>query len=151
MEIILRQDIDELGLEGDIVDVARGYARNFLIPKGRALEATQQNIKALELQRKKIDVRRLKAREQAESLKEKMADIEIAFSQKAGEEGKLYGSITSMDVASALEKQGIVIDRRKVVMERPIKNVGEFEFPVRIYPQVTGTVKVVVVPEEKKE
>lgn len=151
MEIILRQDVDELGLEGDIVNVAKGYARNYLIPKGIALEASPQNIKAFELQRKKIEVKRLKAREEAEKLKQELDGMVITFSQKAGEEGKLYGSVTTMDIASHLEKKGIVINRRKVALEKPIKTVGEFEVPVKIYPEVTGSVRVVVAPEKEKE
>ena len=151
MEIILRQDVDELGLEGDIVDVANGYARNYLIPKGIGLEATPQNIKGLELQRKKIEVRRLKAKEEAEKLKQELEGMEVTFSQKAGEEGKLYGSVTTMDIASYLEGMGIVIDRRKIHLDKPIKSLGEFEVQVKIYPEVTGSVKVIVVPEEEKE
>ena len=151
MKIILRQDVDELGLEGDIIHVANGYGRNYLIPKGIALEATPQNKKALELQRKKIEVRRVKAREEAENLKLKVEGIVIALSQKAGEEGKLYGSVTSMDIASGLEKQGIVIDRRKILLEKPIKTLGEFEVPIKIYPEVIAAIKVVVAPEEGKE
>ena len=151
MKIILRQDVDELGLEGDIINVANGYGRNYLIPKGIALEATPQNRKALELQRKKIEVRRVKARGEAEKLKQKVEEIVITLSQKAGEEGKLYGSVTSMDIASDLEKKGIVIDRRKILLEKPIKTLGEFEVPVKIYPEVTAAIKVVVAPEEGKE
>ena len=151
MKIILRQDVDELGLEGDIIHVANGYGRNYLIPKGIALEATPQNKKALELQRKKIEVRRVKAREEAENLKLKIEGLVITLSQKAGEEGKLYGSVTSMDIASSLEKQGIVIDRRKILLEKPIKTIGEFEVPVKIYPEVIAAIKVVVTPEEGKE
>ena len=151
MKIILRQDVDELGLEGDIINVANGYGRNYLIPKGIALEATPQNRKALELQRKKIEVRRVKAREEAEKLKQKAEEIVITLSQKAGEEGKLYGSVTSMDIASDLEKKGIVIDRRKILLEKPIKTLGEFEVPVKIYPEVIAAIKVVVAPEESKE
>ncbi|UCF82989.1 MAG: 50S ribosomal protein L9 [Desulfobacteraceae bacterium] len=151
MKIILRQDVDELGLEGDIINVANGYGRNYLIPKGIALEATPQNKKALELQRKKIEVRRVKARGEAEKLKQKVEEIVITLSQKAGEEGKLYGSVTSMDIASDLEKKGIVIDRRKILLEKPIKTLGEFEVPVKIYPEVIADIKVVVAPEEGKE
>ena len=151
MEVILRQELDELGLEGDVITVAKGYARNYLIPKGIALEATPQNMKTLELHRKKIEVRKLKAKEAAERLKEKVEEIVLTFSQKAGEEGKLYGSVTSMDIASSLEKQGIVIDRRKIILEKPIKTLGEFEAQVRIFPEVTGSVKVVVNPEEEKK
>jgi len=148
MEVILRRDMDELGLEGDIVDVAKGYARNYLLPKGIALEASQQNKKALELQSKKIEVRRLKAKDEALELKQEIEGMEITLSLKAGEEGKLYGSVTTMDIASQLEKQGLVVDRRKIILEKPIKTLGEIEVPIRIYPEVTGSVKVVVVPGE---
>jgi large subunit ribosomal protein L9 len=151
MEIILRQDVDELGLEGDIVTVAKGYARNYLLPKGIALEATAQNKKALELQRKKIEVRRLKAKEEALKLIQEMDGMEISFSLKAGEEGKLYGSVTTMDISKELEKKGIVIDRRKIVLEKPIKTLGEVVVPIRVYPEVTGSITVIVTPEEKSE
>ncbi len=151
MEVILRKDYDKLGLEGEVVNVTKGYARNYLIPKGVAFEATSQNIKAFELQRKKVEVSSLKAREDAEELKQKMEGMVITFSHKAGEEGKLYGSVTRMDIASRLEKQGIVIDRRKILLEKPIKTIGEFDLSVKIHPDVTGYVKVVVVPEQEKE
>jgi len=151
MEIILRQDVDELGLEGDIVGVTKGYARNYLIPKGIGVEATPQNIKTFQLQSKKIEARRLKAQGQAERLREKMEGLVITFLHKAGEEGKLYGSVTGMDIASQLEAQGIVVDRRKVVLEKPIKALGEFQVPVKIYPGVTGSLKVIVDPETPRE
>jgi large subunit ribosomal protein L9 len=148
MKIVLTQDRDALGLEGDIVDVANGYARNYLIPKGIALEANKQNIKLMEMQKKKIEAKRFKAREDAEKVKEKMTDVVITISQKAGEENKLYGSVTSMDIASQLEKQGIAIDRRKIALDKPIKTLGEFDVPVKLYPEVTGSLRVVVIPEE---
>ena len=151
MRIILRQDVDELGLEGDIVDVTKGYGRNYLIPKGMGLEANPQNIKTLELQSKKIEVRRVKAREAAEKIKQKVEGTVLTFSQKSGEEGKLYGSVTSMDIASGLEKQDIVIDRRKILLEKPIKSLGEFEVPVKIYPEITALIRVVVESSEEKE
>ncbi len=148
MKIILRQDMDTLGLEGDIINVANGYARNYLIPKGIALEASIQNVKLFETQRKKIEIKRLKAKEEAEKVKEKLTDVMITISQKAGEEDKLYGSVTSMDIAAQLEKQGILIDRKKISMDKPIKALGEFEVPIRLYPEVTGSIKVAVVPEK---
>jgi large subunit ribosomal protein L9 len=147
MKIILTQSLDDLGLEGDILDVAKGYARNYLIPKGLALEATDQNIKLTEMQRKKIDARRGKIKEDAEKIKESMADVVITISQKVGEEEKLYGSVTNIDISAQLEKQGIEIDRRKIVLDKPIKTLGEFDVPIKLHPEVTGTVKVVVVPE----
>ena len=149
MKIILRQDMDELGLEGDIVDVADGYARNYLFPKGIALEANKQNMKFMETQRKKIEIKRLHAKESAEKVKEKLADVVITISQKAGEEDKLYGSVTSMDIATHLEKEGITVDRRKITLDKPIKTLGEFEAHIKLYPEVTGSIKVVVVPEEE--
>jgi large subunit ribosomal protein L9 len=148
VKIILKENMDTLGLEGDIVEVAKGYARNYLIPKGMALEANTQNIKLFETQKKKIEVKRLKAKEDAEKLKESLADVTITISQKVGEEDKLYGSVTSMDIAAQLEQQGIVIDRKKISLEKPIKTLGEFEVPIRLYPEVIGTIKVVVGPEE---
>lgn len=148
MEVILRQDVDELGMEGDIVNVARGYARNYLIPKGIALEANQQSIRTFEAQRKKIEVRKLRAKEDAEKVEERLRGMVITFSHKAGEEGKLYGSVTSMDIASHLEKQGIIVDRRKIQLEKPIKTLGEFEVPIRVYRGITPSVKVVVAREE---
>ena len=151
MEVILRKDSDKLGLEGEVVNVTKGYARNYLIPKGIAFEANSQNLKAFEAQRKKIEVNRLKAKEDAEELKQKMEGMLITFSHKAGEEGKLYGSVTSMDIASHLEKQGIVIDRRKILLEKPVKTLGEFDLSIKLHPEVTGLIKLVVVPEQEKE
>ena len=149
MKIILRQDMDELGLEGDIVEVTDGYARNYLFPKKIALEANKQNIKFMETQRKKIEINRLHAKEGAEKVKEKLTDVVITISQKAGEEDKLFGSVTSMDIATHLEKEGITVDRRKITLDKPIKTLGEFDVPIKLYPEVTGSIKVVVVPEEE--
>lgn len=148
MKVILIQDMDALGLEGEIVNVADGYARNYLIPKELALEANEQNIKLMETQSKKIEIKRLKAKEDAEKVKDKMTDMVITISQKAGEEEKLYGSVTSMDIATHLEKQGITIDRRKIALDKPIKTIGEFDVLVKLYPGVTVSIKVVVEPEE---
>jgi large subunit ribosomal protein L9 len=144
MQVILQQDLDELGLEGDQVNVADGYARNFLIPRNIALEATPGNLRAFELKRKKIEVKRLRAKEEAEKLASALESIDLVFQEKAGEEGKLYGSVTSMDIAAGLEKKGVVVDRKKIVLEKPIKSLGEFNVPVKVYPGVTGIVKVEV-------
>ena len=144
MEIILRQDVDALGLEGDMVKVADGYARNYLIPKGIALLATNSNIKMMEMQRKKIEIKRLKAKEDADKIKEAIEGVEIKISQKVGEEGKLYGSVTSMDIAAELEKQDVIVDRRKILLEKPIKEVCQLEVPIRLYPEVVANIKVTV-------
>lgn len=148
MKVILTQDMDSLGLAGEIVEVARGYARNYLIPKKVALEATEDNIKRTESQRKNIEVKRLKLKEDAEKVKERLAGVVITIVQKAGEEEKLYGSVTSMDIAESLEKQGITIDRRKILLDKPIKSLGEFSVPVKLHPHVSAPIKVVVVPEQ---
>ena len=140
--------MESLGLEGDTVEVADGYARNYLIPKGIALEASEQNIKLMGMQRKKIEVKTVQAKEDAEKIKERIEEMVVTISQKVGEEGKLYGSVTSMDIAAHLEKQGVAIDRRKISLDKPIKALGECEVPVRLHPEVTGSIKVVVVPEE---
>ncbi|RLB09328.1 MAG: 50S ribosomal protein L9 [Deltaproteobacteria bacterium] len=151
MKIILQKDMDELGFEGDIIDVARGYARNYLIPKGFAVEATLQNMKAFELKRKKIEARKLREKEDALKLKEKVESLEISLTKKAGEEGKLYGSVTNIDIASELEKEGIVVDRKKILLDKPIKNVGDFEVPVKLYPEVIANLRVKVLPEKEEK
>ena len=151
MKVILTADMDSLGFEGDIVDVAKGYGRNYLIPKGLALEASRQNIQLMEMQRKKIEVKRLKAKEDAERVREKIEELVITIRQKAGEEDKLYGSVTTMDIAACLEKEGVTIDRKKLLLDKPIKTLGEYEVPVKLYPEVTAKVKIVVIPEEQAE
>jgi large subunit ribosomal protein L9 len=148
MKIILLKDMDDLGLEGDIINVKRGYARNYLIPRDFALEANEQNIKLIDSKRKKIELRKLKAKEDAEKIREQLAEMKITIAQKVGEEDRLYGSVTSMDIASEMEKTGVTIDRRKILLEKPIKNLGEYKIPIKIYPGVTGSIKVAVVPEQ---
>ncbi len=147
MEVILQKDLDELGLEGDIVNVAKGYARNFLIPNGIALMSTPQNIKVLEQRRKKIDAKRIKAREAAEAVKQQIEALEINLKHKAGEEGKLYGAVTNKEIAAFMEAHNISIDRKKIVLDTPIKELGEFKATVRIYPEVTGKITIHVAAE----
>jgi len=147
VKVILTQDVDSLGLGGEILEVARGYARNYLIPKKIALEATEDNIKRTEAQRKNIEVKRIKLKEDAQKIKERLAEVVVTIAQKAGEEDKLYGSVTSMDIADGLERQGITIDRRKVILDKPIKSLGEFPVSIKLHPNVTASIKVKVVPE----
>ena len=140
--------MDELGLEGAIVNVKEGYARNYLIPKGFALTADSANIKLIDMQKKKIEVKRFKAKEDAMKVAKDLEGIVITISQKVGEEDKLYGSVTNMDIADEMEKKGISIDRKKIVLDKPIKTLGEFEVKVKLHPLVIGTVKVTVIPGE---
>lgn len=148
MKVILTQDMDSLGLAGEIVEVARGYARNYLIPKKFGLEATEDNIKRTETQRKNIEIKRIKLKEDAQKIRERLAEVVITIAQKAGEEDKLYGSVTTMDIADELEKQGITIDRRKIILDKPLKSLGEFSVPIKLHHQVTASIKVKVVPEQ---
>jgi large subunit ribosomal protein L9 len=150
MDIILIQDFESLGLEGDVISVTNGYARNYLIPKGIAIEASNANLKALELRKGKIEARHMKDREDAERAKEKFSELTITFQGKTGKEDKLFGSVTSRDIAEKLEQQGITVDRRKIVIEEPIKTLGEFEVPIKLHPEVIATVKVVVEKETEK-
>lgn len=151
MKIILMQDFESLGFEGEIVDVAKGYARNYLIPKGVAIESTNANLKALELRKEKIMAKRVEDKEDAERAKEKISQITVTMRAKAGEEGKLYGSVTSRDIVQELEHEGVVIDRRKIVIDEAIRTLGEFEVPIKLHPDVVGTIKVVVEKEEEKD
>lgn len=148
MKVILRQDVDSLGMEGQTFEVKDGFARNYLIPQGLALEATKQNIKLMEAQSKHIEEKRLKAKGEAEKAKKSLGEMVITIAQKVGEEDKLYGSVTSMDIADQLESKGVTLDRKRIKLDRPIKTLGEFMVPVRLHPEVTAAIKVVVVAKE---
>ena len=149
MKIILIQDFESLGLEGSIVNVANGYARNYLIPKGIAIEANHANLKALELKRGKITARHMKDKEDAERAKGKLLDLTITFQGKTSKEDKLFGSVTSRDIAGKLEQEGITVDRRRIIIEEPIRTLGEFEVPIKLHPEVIATIKVVVEREQE--
>ncbi len=151
MKIILMQDFESLGLEGDIVDVANGYARNYLIPKGIAVRSDNATLKTLETRKEKIMVRRMKDKKSAEQVGEKISQMIVNLRRKSGEEDRLYGSVTSRDIAQELEKGGVVIDRRKIVLEGAIRALGEFEVSVKLYPEVIARLKVVVDKEEEEK
>jgi len=150
MKIILMQDFESLGFEGDIVDVARGYARNYLFPKGVAIEANNSNVKTMDMRKGKIMANRTKDKEAAERVREKISQVTITVRQKVGEEGRLYGSVTSRDIAQELESEGIVVDRRKIVIDETIRALGEFEVPIKLHPEVMAKIKVVVEGEEEE-
>ncbi|MBW2621463.1 MAG: 50S ribosomal protein L9 [Deltaproteobacteria bacterium] len=149
MKVILTEDIDSLGLEGQVVDVARGHARNKLIPGKLAVEATSGNMKAFEKARTEFTVRSLKEKERAEQFAKEIEEISLTISQKAGEKGKLYGSVTSIDLAQAMAEQGIELDRRKIKLPEPIKALGDFDVPVRLQAEVTAIMKVSVIEAEE--
>lgn len=144
MKVILKENLDNLGHIGDIVKVAPGYARNYLLPKGLALEATTKNAKALDHAKKHLEYKKNKVLEQAKALAAKIEGITLSLSHQAGEEGKLFGAVTNMELAENLKAQGVEIDRKKIVLAEPIKQVGDFTAVVRIHPEVNATLKVAV-------
>jgi large subunit ribosomal protein L9 len=149
MDVILREDVEKLGTRGQMVKVAPGYARNFLLPNKMAVAATESNKKIVEQERQAHLRREAKVEGEAKDLGKMLSAVEITISQKAGENDQLFGSVTSKDIAEALEKQGYTIERRKIALEEPIKTLGEFKVPVRLHREVTSeiTVHVVIEPE----
>jgi large subunit ribosomal protein L9 len=149
MDVILREDIDKLGARGELVKVAPGYARNFLLPNKMAVAATDSNKKIVEQERQAHLRREAKVEGEAKDLGKMLGAVAITISQKAGENDQLFGSVTSKDIAEALEKQGYTIERRKIVLDEPIKTLGEFKIPVRLHREVTAEITVHVVKEEE--
>ena len=148
MEVILREEVEKLGRRGEVVKVAAGYARNFLLPKRMAVAATESNKKIVE-QEKQAHLRRdAKEVGDANDLAKMMGSVSLTISQKAGESDQLFGSVTAQDIAALLEKQGYAIDRRKVHLEEPIKTLGDFKAAVKLHREVTVEVPVHVVREE---
>ncbi len=144
MKVILKENIDTLGHIGDIVKVAPGYARNYLIPKGYAIEATTRNAKALEHDKRQMEYKKNKVKEQAMQLAAKIEALTIVLTHQAGEGDKLFGSVTNMELAENLANQGFEIDRKKIILAEPIKHLGEYGVPVKLHPEVSATLKVVV-------
>lgn len=147
MDVILREDVEKLGSRGQLVKVASGYARNFLLPKRLAVPATEANKKIIEQERQAHLRREAKLATEAGELAKLMGSVSITISQKAGENDQLFGSVTSKDIAEALEKQGYTIERRKIVLEEPIKTLGEFKIPVRLHAEVSAEITLHVVKE----
>jgi len=147
MEVILKEDVPKLGHRGDVVRVAEGYGRNYLLPRKLAIEATQAN-KAVIEQMKAAAVRRSAVeKSDAEALSKQLEGVTVSFQRKAGEKDHLFGSVTSSDIADALTHKGFNIDRRKIQLHDPLKNLGEFDIPVRLHRDVTSRVKVVIEKE----
>jgi large subunit ribosomal protein L9 len=147
MEVILREHVDNLGRRGEVVRVADGYARNYLLPRKLALLATEGNKKQIEREKVKFDAREAEEQKVAQALAERIATIDVEISRKVGETDALYGSVTSSDIAEALAKKGLELDRRKLVLQEPIKKLGEFSIPAKLHREVTAQVKVRVVAE----
>ena len=147
MEVILREDIEKLGSRGEVVKVADGYARNFLLPKRLAVVANESNKKIVEQERHAHVRREAKLVDEAQDLSKLLTGVSVTIAQKAGEADQLFGSVTSKDIAEALALQNFTIDRRKIHLEEPIKQLGEFKVPVKLHKDVTAEITVVVVKE----
>ncbi|HEY7337504.1 MAG TPA: 50S ribosomal protein L9 [Bryobacteraceae bacterium] len=148
MEVILREDIDKVGNRGQVVKVAAGYARNFLLPRRLAVPASEANKKIVEQERQAHLRREAKVQGDAQDLAKMMGSLEVTISQKAGENDQLFGSVTAADIAAAIEKQGFSIDRKKIQLEEPIKTLGDFKVGVRLHREVAVEIPIHVTREE---
>ena len=146
-KVLLREDVDDLGARGEIVRVRAGYARNYLLPRNLAVEATAGNVKGIESERAALLKKEAKERATAEAQSEKIGSLNLEFKRKAGEQGALYGSVTSMDIAEALRERGYEIDRHRIHLREPLKRLGEYTVPVRLHREVTIDLKVRVASE----
>jgi len=148
MEVILRTDVPKLGKAGDIVKVKDGFARNYLLPKGLAIPANQKTIKALENQRKIILAKAERERKKAQSLAEKLTGLTLTFYRKIIEGERIYGSISAQDIVKALEEKGLNLERRFVLLDEPIKQLGTYEIPIRLGPGLEVKIKLEVIEEK---
>lgn len=148
MQVILREDIEKLGKIGDLVKVADGYARNYLVPRKKAIEATPDNVRSMEHAKKMVSDRLRKLKKEAAAEADQIKDLAVTIRAKVGEEGKLFGSVTSMDIAEAVREKGVTIDKRKIVLEEPIKRAGDYTISVKLHADVTADFKVSVIAEE---
>jgi len=145
MKVVLIEDIPKLGKTGELVQVKDGYARNYLLPKKLAIQANLQNIKSLEHQKTLLRQKQNRIKRDAEKLAQKIEKTSCTISKPAGEEDKLFGSVTSLDIEKSLKEEGIKIERKKILLEEPIKTLGIYKVPIRLHPEVTANVKIWVV------
>jgi len=149
MEVILKEDIEKLGSRGDVVKVAEGYGRNFLLPRKLAIEANKGNKTVIEQMKASAVRKSATEKAAAEQLAKQFDDVSLEFTRKVGEKDHLFGSVTSSDLADALAKKGFDIDRRKIQLDEPLKSLGEYDVPIRLHREVTARFKVVVKKEEE--
>ena len=147
MKLILREDVENLGRGGDVVDVKPGYGRNFLLPRGLAVVANPKNLREIEHQKAGAAAKAAKLKASAEAVAKRLAETPVTLKRKAGEQDKLFGSVTAIDIAEALAARGLQLDRRSIDLAEPIKTLGEFEVPVKLHAEVAGAVKVKVEAE----
>ncbi len=148
MKLILREDVENLGKGGELVEVKPGYGRNFLLPRGLAVLANPKNVRELDHQKSVAAAKAAKLKASAQAVAKRLADTPVTLKRKVGEQDKLYGSVTALDVAEALAARGLEIDRRSIDLAEPIKSVGDFDVPVKLHSEVVGKVKVTVQAEE---
>ncbi|HEY2432776.1 MAG TPA: 50S ribosomal protein L9 [Vicinamibacterales bacterium] len=148
MEVILREHVEHLGSRGDVVKVAAGYARNYLLPRKLALAVTNNNKRQIEREKKLAEARDAEERSQAEAIAQRLGQFEIEIARRVGEHNALYGSVTSQDIAQALKEKGFEVDRRKIVLAEPLKALGESMVPVKIHRDVTAQLRVKVVAQQ---
>lgn len=148
MQVILREDMEKLGKIGDLVKVADGFARNYLVPAKKAIEATPKNLRAMDHAKKMVSDRKRIIKKEAAADAEKIKSLAITIKAKVGEEGKLFGSVTTMDIAEAMQAQGAVIDKRKIALEEPIRRVGDYTVSIKLHSDVAVDLKVSVVAAE---
>ncbi|HEX4758368.1 MAG TPA: 50S ribosomal protein L9 [Terracidiphilus sp.] len=151
MEVILKEDVPNLGLRGDVVKVAEGYGRNYLLPRKMAMQATETNKAVIEQMKSAAARRSASEKAQAEGLATKLAPVELSFTRKSGEAGHLFGSVTSADIAAGLASNGFEIDRRKIQLSEPLKSVGEFTVAIKLHREVSAHIKVKVMAEASEE
>ena len=147
MNIILTEDVESLGTAGELLKVKDGYARNYLIPGGKAMMATTQNVKILEHQKQLVQSKLNKLKREAEQLAGKIKDISCTVAKPVGEEDKIFGAVTTADIQTGLANEGLTIDKRKILLEEPLKSLGIFTVPIKLHPEVTAQLKVWVVKE----
>lgn len=147
MKIILKEDIKKIGKMGQIVDVADGYARNYLVPKGLAVEASTKNVRSLEHEKKIIQEKAMKLKDTAQDIGSRISSMTLTIKAKAGEEEKLFGSVTTMDIAEALLNEGIEIDKKKIFLEEPIKRLGSYSVMLKLHSDVSVPLNIQVVRE----
>ena len=147
MQVILLEDVPALGKSGESVKVSEGYGRNYLIPQKKAILATEKGIKILEHQKREVQQRMGKVKKDVEKVAEQIEKLSCTFAKPVGESGKLFGSVTSMEIESFLKENGIDVDRKKILLEEPIKNLGMFTVPIKLHPELTAQLKVWVVQE----
>jgi large subunit ribosomal protein L9 len=147
MEVILRQAVENLGKPGDVVKVSNGYARNFLLPRGVAFEATPGNLKRIAQEKERLEAAENERRTAAQTLAERLEQVSLTFSARVGEEGKLFGSVTATDIAHQLEGQGFTIEKRQVDLHEPLKTLGVFRVPIRLHADVKPEIKVWVIKQ----